>query len=220
MDASSQNDGFFRPGRRRVKICGVTNAVDAAVAVEAGADAVGINLFPGSKRFVELAAARDWIRALPVTRIAVVVNAGAEEIARIAAAACFDAIQFHGDETPDFCAASPRPWIRAVRVADAQALAAGLDYATPSLLLDGHAASGYGGTGVMVDPAQAADFVAAHPERRVILAGGLRAENVGEAVRVVRPHGVDVASGVETDGDARRKDAAKVRAFVAAARAA
>jgi len=214
------HDALFRPGRLRVKICGVTNPADAALAIEAGADAIGINLFPGSKRFVEIDAVRGWVAALPVTRVAVVVNASRDELARIAAAGCFDAIQFHGDETPDFCAESALSWIRAVRVADPASLDEALEYATPHLLLDGHAASGYGGTGVAVDPVLAAAFVRDHAERRVILAGGLRAENVAAAARAVRPHAVDVASGVEQRGDARRKDAAKVRAFVAAARGA
>lgn len=212
-------NAFFESGPLRVKICGVTNPDDAAMAVDAGADAIGINLFPGSKRFVELDAARGWIAALPVTRVAVAVNATTEDVARIGAAACFDAIQFHGDETPEFCNAVSRPWIRAVRVADASALVHALAYDTPFVLLDAHATAAYGGTGLAVDPALAAGFVATHPERRVILAGGLRPGNVGAAAHVVRPHGVDVASGVERDDDARRKDPAKVRAFIEAARA-
>lgn len=213
-------DRFFEPGALRVKICGVTNAGDAALAVEAGADAVGINLFPGSKRFVELDAVRAWVRELPLTRVAVVVNATAADVARIDEAACFDAVQFHGDETPDFCLDCPLPWTRAVRVSGPEALQAALDYATQSLLLDAHAASGYGGTGVTVDRALAAKFVRDYPGRQVILAGGLRPETVWAAARFVQPHGVDVAGGVEVEGDPRRKDAAKVRAFVAAARGA
>ncbi|MDD5200812.1 MAG: phosphoribosylanthranilate isomerase [Terrimicrobiaceae bacterium] len=218
--AAANHDALFGPGRLRVKICGVTNAADAALAVDAGADAIGINLFAGSKRFVQLDAVAGWVRALPVTRVAVVVNATRDELMRIAGAACFDAIQFHGDETPEFCAASPLRWIRAVRVSGAEALAAALACATPTLLLDGCAASGYGGTGVAVDPALAAEFVRANGNRRVILAGGLRPETVAAAVRAVRPHGVDVAGGVERAVDSRRKDAAKLRAFIEAARGA
>ncbi len=209
---------FFEPGPLRVKICGVTNAGDAALVVDAGADAIGINLFAGSKRFVDLAAVRPWVRELPIARVAVVVNATPDELARIAGAECFDAIQFHGDETPEICAASPLPWIRAVRVAGAEALDAALAYVTPALLLDAFAGSAYGGTGATIDPALARDFARAHPSRRVILAGGLRPETVAAAVRIVQPQGVDVASGVETAGDARRKDADRVREFVAAAR--
>ena len=212
-------NAFFEAGATRVKVCGVTNPADAAMAVDAGADAIGINLFPGSKRFVELDAVRGWVSALPVSRVAVVVNATADDVARIVAADCFDAIQFHGDEAPEFCAGCARPWIRAVRVADASSLVHALAYETPWLLLDAHASSGYGGTGLSVDPVLAAGFAATHPERRIILAGGLRPDNVAAAVRAVRPHGVDVASGVEIDGDARRKDPEKVRAFVEAARA-
>jgi len=201
-----------------VKICGVTNAADAAVVVEAGADAIGLNLFPGSKRFVEIESVRDWAAELPLARVAVVVNATADLLARVADADCFDAVQFHGDETPELCATCPLPWIRAVRVSGPDVLAVALDYATPLLLLDGHAASGYGGLGVTVDPVLAAEFVREHAEKRVFLAGGLKPETVAASVRVVRPFGVDVASGVEDDGDPRRKNAAKVRAFISAAR--
>jgi phosphoribosylanthranilate isomerase len=201
-----------------VKICGVTNAADAAVVVEAGADAIGLNLFPGSKRFVEIESVRDWAAELPLARVAVVVNATADLLARVVAADCFDAVQFHGDEAPELCATCPLPWIRAVRVSGPEALATALDYATPLLLLDGHAAAGYGGLGVTVDPVLAAGFVRDHAEKRVFLAGGLKPETVAAAVCVVRPFGVDVASGVEDEGDPRRKSAAKVRAFIAAAR--
>jgi phosphoribosylanthranilate isomerase len=215
-----RNRVLFAPGPLRVKICGVTNSEDAAVVADAGADAIGINLFPGSKRFVELAAVRDWVRELPLARVAVVVNAMPDDVARIADAGCFDAIQFHGDETPEQCAASPLPWIRAVRVSGPEALAAALRYETAALLLDGFAAGGYGGLGAAVDLPLARSFVSANPDRRVILAGGLRPETVGEAVQIVRPHGVDVASGVESAGEARRKDAARVRAFIDQARGA
>jgi phosphoribosylanthranilate isomerase len=213
-------NSFLQAGPMRVKICGVTNPGDAALVADAGADAIGINLFSGSKRFVELDKVRDWVRDLPLTRVAVVVNASRDELARIAEAACFDAIQFHGDEPAGFCAASPLPWIRAVRVFGPGALLAALGYRTSMLLLDGHANSGYGGTGATVDPELAAEFVRANPDRRVILAGGLRPETVAEAVRGVRPHGVDVASGVEVPGSARRKDFVKVCAFIEAARGA
>jgi len=212
------NGTRFPTDRLCVKICGVTNAADAAVVVESGADAIGLNLFPGSKRFVEIENVRDWAAELPLARVAVVVNATADLLARVADAGCFDAVQFHGDETPEFCATCPLPWIRAVRVSGPDVLAAALDYATPLLLLDGHAASGYGGLGVTVDPVLAAEFVRDHAEKRVFLAGGLKPETVAEAVRTVRPFGVDVASGVEGAVDPRRKDVAKVRAFIAAAR--
>ncbi|MGH8047601.1 MAG: phosphoribosylanthranilate isomerase [Chthoniobacterales bacterium] len=212
------DDSFFDPGALRVKICGVTNAADAALVTDAGADAIGINFFPGSKRCVELHDVRDWVAELPLTRVAVVVNATGDDIARIVDAACFDAIQFHGDETPDFCAECPIVWIRALRVSGPESLTHALEYATQSLLLDGFSTAGYGGTGTAVDIELARDFVRWNPGRQVILAGGLKPDNVAKVAHLVKPHAVDVAGGVERDGDPRRKDAAKVRAFVAAAR--
>lgn len=207
------------PARLRVKICGITNAADAAMAVAAGADALGFNLFPGSKRFVDPLDAA-WIRNVPVLRVAVLVNPTIGDLSRVRGAKLFEAVQFHGDESPEFCASAGMDWIRAVRVAGPESLADALRYDTPGLLLDAHVDSAYGGTGRMVDPALAAEFVRAHPERRVVLAGGLRPDNVAAAVRAVRPVGVDVASGVERDDDPRRKDPEKVRAFIAAARGA
>jgi phosphoribosylanthranilate isomerase len=204
----------------RVKICGVTNADDAALVTEAGADAIGINLFSGSKRFVELHDVRDWVADLPLTRVAVVVNATPDDVARIVDAACFDAIQFHGDETPDFCAECPIVWIRALRVAGPETLERALEYATQSLLLDGFSTAGYGGTGTAVDIDLAREFVRWNPGRQIILAGGLNPDNVAKIAHLVKPHAVDVAGGVEVDGSPRRKDAAKVRAFIEAARGA
>jgi phosphoribosylanthranilate isomerase len=214
------DDTFFDPGALRVKICGVTNADDAALVTEAGADAIGINFFSGSKRFVELHDVRDWVADLPLTCVAVVVNATPDDVARIVDAACFDAIQFHGDETPDFCAECPIVWIRALRVAGPETLGHALEYATQSLLLDGFSTEGYGGTGTAVDIDLARDFVRWNPGRQVILAGGLKPDNVAKVAHLVRPHAVDVAGGVEVDGNPRRKDVAKVRAFIEAARGA
>lgn len=208
------------PGFTGVKICGVTNPVDAQVAVDAGADAIGINLFSGSKRFVKIGVVREWLEELTVARVAVVVNPDADLLERINDAGCFDAIQFHGDETPEFCAQSPLPWMRAVRVSGADSLADALDYITPALLLDAAAPGEYGGTGKMIDRDVAAEFVRAQPSLRIVLAGGLTPETVADAVRAVRPHAVDVASGVEANGEARRKDAVKVRAFIDAVRSA
>ncbi len=218
MTADDGREALFLPGRTRVKVCGVTSAADAAMVVGAGADAIGINLFSSSKRFVELAAVRDWVAELPVTRVAVVVNATADELAAVRAAGCFEVVQYHGDETAAACAAGGGRWMRAVRVRDWESLEAALGYATPWLLLDAFSAAGYGGTGAGVDLRLAEEFVRKERDRRVILAGGLKPETVAAAVRAVQPHGVDVASGVEVAGEARRKDAAKVRDFVAAAK--
>ena len=153
-----------------------------------------------------------------MTRVAVVVNSSAGLLTSLRTAGCFEAIQFHGDEDPAFCAAAGFPvWIRAVRVRDAASLAAALHYETPYLLLDGWSEGSYGGAGLRLDWELARAFAAQNPGRRVILAGGLTPENVASAVAAVRPFAVDVASGVE-GADALRKDPLRIRQFIEAVR--
>lgn len=213
---------FLEPGPPlRVKICGLTNPADADVALAAGADALGFNFYEKSKRYLDFEAARPWITALAgrTQRIAVVVNPTTEFLTILRESGCFDAIQFHGDETPEFCAAAGFPvWLRAARVKDAAALAATLRYDTPYLLLDSWSATEYGGTGTRLNWDSVREFVLANPDRKIILAGGLTPNNVREAVRIARPHGVDVASGVELEP--RRKNEYLVREFIQVARAA
>lgn len=213
---------FFDPGPPvRVKICGVTNLADAEAAAAADADAIGVNFFRGSKRFVALAESRAWIASLAgrVPRVAIVVNPSAAEVDELRSSGCFEAIQFHGDEPPEFCAASGfSRWVKAVRVRDAASLEAGLAYETPFLLLDAWSDSAYGGTGCRMDWNLAREFVQSQPDRKIILAGGLNPGNVAEAVRLVRPHGVDVTGGVEAAPG--RKNVELVSAFVRAVRAA
>jgi len=199
-----------------VKICGITCPED----VPAGADAIGVNFYEGSKRFVRLEDAGEWLERLggKPARIAVVVNPEPGFVRRLAESGLFEAIQFHGEETPDFCAACGFPvWIKAVAARDAETLEAALAYDTPHLLVDAWCPGERGGTGRVPDWGLVAGFVRAHPERRVLLAGGLNPANVAEAVRVVRPFGVDVASGVE-GSDPRRKDPAATAEFVRRAR--
>ncbi|MEO6053041.1 MAG: phosphoribosylanthranilate isomerase [Chthoniobacterales bacterium] len=206
---------FFRKGSLRVKICGITNPEDAQAAIDAGADALGFNLFPGSKRHLALADLEKWIAHIPdsVTRVAVVVNTTAEELRLLREKAIFDAIQFHGDESPEFTTQEGGPlWIRAVRVDISSALDRALEYTTPHLLFDGFSAHEYGGTGVVPNWTAIAAFRAAQPERQTILAGGLTPENVAEAVGLVAPHAVDVASGVESSPG--KKDLDKVVRFI------
>jgi len=213
---------FFEPGPPlRVKICGITNPADADTALAAGADALGFNFYEKSKRFLDFEEARPWITALAgrAIRIAVVVNPTAELLTDLRESGSFDAIQFHGDETPEFCAAAGFPcWMRAARVKDPAALAATLRYDTPHLLLDSWSATEYGGTGTRLNWDIVREFVLANPDRKIILAGGLTPNNVREAVRIARPHGVDVASGVELEP--RRKNEYLVREFIQVARAA
>jgi phosphoribosylanthranilate isomerase len=201
-----------------VKVCGVTSAGDARAAVAAGADAIGVNLWPGSKRFVGgVAAARAVLAVLPPTvlKVGVFVNAPAAEVARQVEALGLDRAQLHGDEAaPDFAALAglaPPRIIRAVRVRDASSFAGAAGWSPGSWLYDAFS-PGYGGSGMMAPWA----LVARHARRPFLLAGGLTPENVAAAIAATRPDGVDVASGVEEAPG--RKDPAKLAAFVAAAR--
>lgn len=210
---------FFQRGELRVKICGVTNLEDAKLSVDAGADALGFNLFSASRRHVRLDTLEKWINEIPpeVARIAVVVNATKAEIREFWETGFFDAIQFHGDETATFCLENGAPlWLRAIRVNGADAFLRALEHETEHLLFDAFSAGEYGGTGHAPDWNAIAEFRAAHEDRNVVLAGGLKPENVEQAVKIVRPHAVDVASGVESSPG--KKDRIKVRQFIASAK--
>jgi phosphoribosylanthranilate isomerase len=205
----------------RVKICGITNRADAVTAAVLGADALGFNLFPGSKRHIDLDENSAWIAALPpfVTRIAVLVNVPLDEARRVALHPAVDLVQLHGDEDADYCARlaeSGRPFIKALRIRDRDDIACAADYSTSHLLIDAHVPGAYGGMGAPIDLALAREIVTRHPDLHVILAGGLTPVNVADAVHIVRPFAVDVASGVEREP--RRKDAPLMAAFIDAAR--
>ena len=203
----------------RIKICGITNLEDAETAIEAGADALGFNGFPGSKRFLDLRAASDWMAGLPpfVTRVAVLVNPSLTEAEATLALPGIDRLQFHGDETPEFCAPfAGRGLIKAVAARSRESLALAPHYGTSTVLLDAFVPGAYGGTGRLIDLELAAEFVREHPELRVILSGGLNPENVAEAIRVVHPCAVDVASGVESHP--RKKEKSRMQDFIAAVR--
>lgn len=209
------------PGRVRVKICGVTNREDAEAAIALGADALGFNLFAGSKRCIDLEREGEWIAALPplVTRVAVLVNAPLDEARRVAAHPAIHCVQFHGDEDAAYCAEfarSGRSFIKALRLRDAGAIGEAPSFATRQLLLDADAGAAYGGTGMPIDLALAAEVVRSHPTLNVLLAGGLRADTVAAAIAAVRPYAVDIASGVECAGEPRRKDPERMAAFIAA----
>lgn len=203
---------LFEPGELRVKICGITRESDACEVIDAGADALGFNFWPRSKRYLEPMAAFPWIRELPeVTRIAVVVNPEIELLERIHEAGCFDAIQFHGDEAPEFCAEhGGERWIKAFAVCSENRQLP-RTFLTTDFLLDAPTAE-YGGSGIVANWTAAANFVESHSTKRFFLAGGLTPANVAAAVRGVRPHGVDVASGVESSPGI--KDLEKVQEFI------
>lgn len=204
--------------RPRVKICGITNAADAAAAIEFGADALGFNFYAGSKRCIPLAAG-DWIAELPpeIVKIAVVADTELVEAVALAALPGITGLQLHGDETPEFCqrlAARGIRFIKALPVTTAELLRKTPSYFTRTVLLDSAGQGEFGGSGRTFPWEIAREFIEANSDLRVILAGGLTPENVAEAVATARPFGVDVTSGVESSPG--RKDHGLLRAFIAA----
>jgi phosphoribosylanthranilate isomerase len=200
----------------KVKICGVTRKVDAEAAVRLGADAIGFNFWPRSKRYLPPAVARAIVAGLPphVTAFGVFVDPTRDELLGALDVSRVGVAQLHGDEPPALCLGLPVPVVKAVRVKDSHSLAALASYEVSAFLLDS-ASPGYGGSGAAFDWSVAAEAARVVP---VWLAGGLTPENVAEAVRTVRPLGVDVASGVEASPGV--KDQQKLERFIAAAKAA
>jgi phosphoribosylanthranilate isomerase len=178
-----------------VKVCGITRLEDAKAALAAGATALGFVLWPSSPRAVTPKQAGAIIAALPygTNAVGVFVNQEAGEIDRAVHTAGLTAVQLHGDETPALLASIHRPVLRAVTLEAGEAAIAEWPESV-LLLVDAHDPVRRGGTGQVVDWSAAAALAA---QRRVVLAGGLRAENVEEAIRAVRPFGLDVSSGVE-----------------------
>jgi phosphoribosylanthranilate isomerase len=205
----------------KVKICGITNQSDGEAAVALGADALGFNLWPRSKRFINLEAESEWILGLPpsVLKVAVLVNPSIEEAEFVFSLPYIDRVQFHGEEDACFCArfaGTPRSYIKAVALRDSASCDQIERYQTPYILLDAYAPGEYGGTGKIIDWDLASEFVKAHRELKVFLSGGLNPENVAEAVRKVKPYGVDIASGVEEAPG--KKDRGLMKALIAAAK--
>lgn len=202
----------------RVKICGITHTADAVQAVAAGADALGFMFYERSPRHVSLKKAADIIRCLPpfVAKVGVFVNPTREWVQQAITECRLDTLQFHGEESSEFCAQFGMKVIKAFRIAEATSLPALLPYATDAWLLDSYVPGQHGGTGERFNWNLALE-AKAH-RRPIILAGGLTPANVAEAVRRVLPFGVDVSSGVEAAPG--QKDANKMRAFVAAAKTA
>lgn len=201
----------------RIKICGLTRASDVQDAIEAGADALGLVFYPPSPRYVDLSTAARLARCVPpfVTIVGLFVNADPDQVRATLAAVPIHLLQLHGDEDEAYCRQFDRPYVKAARVRPGMDL---LQYAAdfPSaqaVLLDAFV-DGYGGGGKVFDWS----LVPSSLGKPLILSGGLDSRNVGEAVRRLRPAAVDVSSGVEASKGI--KDAAKVRAFVAAVRAA
>ncbi|WP_278397420.1 phosphoribosylanthranilate isomerase [Stutzerimonas kunmingensis] len=202
----------------RSKICGITRVDDALTAAKAGADAIGLVFYAKSSRAVDVRQAREIVAALPpfVTTVGLFVNASRCEINEILDAVPLDMLQFHGDETPAQCEGFHRPWFKAIRVGNGEDIEAQVArYANASgILLDTFVAGVPGGTGERFDWS----LIPAALAKPLILAGGLTAENVQQAIAQVRPYAVDVSGGVEASKGV--KDASKVMAFVGRVRSA
>lgn len=204
--------------RVKVKICGITNWVDARRAVAEGAELLGFNFYAGSPRYVEPAKAKKIVRRLPkeISAVGVFVNESEQKMLEIARAVGLDTLQLHGDETPSMVARLERsfPVIKAIRVGESSAMGQlGKFKVATALLLDGFDARQRGGTGKTFDWG-----IARRAKRhgRIFLAGGLTPENVGEAIRAAQPYAVDVCSGVEARPG--KKDPARVRNLMRAAK--
>ena len=198
----------------RVKICGITNLADALAAVEAGADALGLNFYAKSPRHVSIKTAAEISKHLPpfIMRAGVFVNADEDLITRAIGECSLSLLQFHGDEPPEFCMQFGLMSMKAFRMRDVDSLKELPRFQTNAYLLDAFSPEARGGTGEKFNWDLAIE--AQKFGKPVFLAGGLTPENVADAVRKVRPFGVDVSSGVE--GSPGKKDHAKIRAFIAA----
>ena len=202
----------------KVKICGITSAADAQAAVEAGADALGLMFYPGSPRYLPLEKAQEIARLLPpyVIRTGVFADPEPSDVFAAIQLCQLNLLQFHGAESPEFCLQFGLMTMKAFRVQNADSLPPMGAYDTVAFLLDSHVPGKPGGTGETFNWDLALE--ARKFGKLIFLAGGLTPQNVAAAVRKAQPFGVDVSSGVEQSPG--KKDAQKMRDFIAAARAA
>jgi phosphoribosylanthranilate isomerase len=202
----------------KVKICGISNVEDAIVAAEAGADALGFIFYEQSPRYVPIEKAAMVVRDLPplIVKVGVFVNAPEEVVLRAISDCGLNLLQFHGSESPEYCLQFGLMSMKAFQIRDGQSLSQLTDFKTDAWLLDAYSSSKLGGTGEKFNWDLAVE--ARKLGRPIFLAGGLTPENVAEAVRQVQPYAVDVSSGVEASPG--KKDHAKVKAFIHAAKAA
>ena len=201
----------------RVKICGITAIEDGLHAAHAGADAIGLVFYAKSPRYVEAATAAAIVRGLPpfVTVVGLFVDALEDYVRAVLERVPLDLLQFHGNESPTYCARYGRPYLKAVRVrADTDLLQCAADYAAAqALLLDAYVPGVPGGTGERFDWTR----IPAALAKSIVLSGGLTPDNVREAIGQVHPWAVDVSSGVEASPG--RKNPAKVSLFIERAKA-
>jgi len=202
--------------RTRVKICGITRIEDAQAAVAAGADAIGFVFHASSPRALSADTARTICAALPafVTTVGLFVDAEPRVVRAILDAVPLDLLQFHGAETPAYCAQFARPYLKALRMRDDIDILAATQQFTQAraLLLDTYRAGVAGGTGETFDWQRVPESL----RNRIVLAGGLTPHNVASAIAQIQPYAVDVSGGVESAPG--RKDAKKIEAFIAAVR--
>ncbi|PRH42059.1 phosphoribosylanthranilate isomerase [Burkholderia vietnamiensis] len=210
--------------RTRIKLCGLSRVDDVLHAAALGADAIGLVFYPSSPRAVSIAQAAELARAAPpfVSVVGLFVNATEAEIDAVVRDVPLTMLQFHGDETPQQCEALGRavrlPWLRAVRVGPstqpADLVESDLHYSKARGLLFDTLVPDYGGSGKVFDWS----LIPAELAHRAVLSGGLNAQNVGDAIRRLRPFAVDVSSGIEVAGAKGVKDHARMAAFVCAVR--
>jgi phosphoribosylanthranilate isomerase len=212
------------PHRTRIKLCGLSHRDDVAYAIDLGADAIGLVFYPPSPRALGVAEALDLTHEIPpfVSVVGLFVNPSPDWFSEVTSNVPLTMLQFHGDETPVDCEKLANlaglPWLRALRVAadtrQADLVESAFQYSAASgLLLDAHV-DGYGGGGKPFDWS----LIPAELGHRAVLSGGLNAQNVGDAIRRVRPFAVDVSSGIEVPGAKGVKDRARMAAFVRAVR--
>ena len=197
-----------------IKICGIRTLEAAQTVAEYGADLIGF-VFADGKRKIDVATAAAISAAVPGPgKVGVFVNQPLSEVLEIADRCRLDYLQLHGEEGPDYCRALNRPVIRACRVGPNFTPAAIANYPAEYLLFDSFVPGQAGGTGISFDW-QTFRLRIGRPRQKILVAGGLTPDNVSEAIRILRPDGVDVSGGVETDGE---KDLDKIRRFITAAR--
>jgi len=198
--------------RTRVKICGITRPEDAIDAAHLGADAIGLVFYSKSPRAVHVEQAKTIVYALPafVTTVGLFVNADANEVKNILNHVPLDVLQFHGDESPEYCTQFSRPYIKALRVQPATDIEAFAQqhYLAQAILLDTYVKGVQGGTGQAFNW----QLVPKHCSQPLVIAGGLTPENVPQVIQELKPYAVDVSGGVEQAKGV--KDKAKVAAFI------
>lgn len=201
----------MKEGRVRVKMCGMTNEQDISQAISLGADALGVILYPGSKRFISLKQAKLILGQVPlfVDRVAVMVNPSEAEVKQVIQELPIQLIQFHGEESPDFCNQFNIPYIKAISALSSNVISSAIiRYKDAAAILVDTPSLQHGGTGQVFDWS----FIPTDSEKPLILAGGLTSANVEEAIAVTKPYAVDVCSGIERANGL--KDKIKMAQFI------